>query len=369
MTDLAVDREKLHRATILLFAISISIVFVAMIRGYLKPLFIAAVLSGLSHPLYRWVLSKVGGRRPLASGIALLILLLIIILPLSGFLGIVAAQAYQLSQSVIPWVQDQLKSPEQFGTRLPEWVPFVDKLQPYTSQIVSKLGEFAGHVGTFLFNTISGATRGTARFFLSFFVMLYAMFFFLMTGSEILDKMLSNLPLTAAEKKRLVAKGLSVTRATVKGTLVIGIVQGTLAGLAFAVVGIEGAAFWGTLMAVLSFIPAVGAALVWIPAVAYLYIKGDAGAATGLLVWCAAVVGTVDNLLRPRLVGGDTQMPDLLILISTLGGLTMFGALGIVVGPIVAAIFLTVWDIFGVSFGELLRESPAGEASGRRTPG
>ncbi|MEJ2085987.1 MAG: AI-2E family transporter [Acidobacteriota bacterium] len=357
MSDLAIDREKFHRAAILLLAVSISIVFVAMIRGYLKPLFLAAIFSGLLHPLYRWICTKIGGRRTLASVITLVILLLIIVLPLSGFLGVVATQAFQLSQEVIPWVQDQLRSPEEFGTRLPEWVPFVDKLQPYTSQIVSKLGEFAGYVGTFLFNSISGATRGTARVFMSLFIMLYAMFFFLISGSEMLQKTLGHFPLTAAEKRRLVDKGVSVTRATVKGTLVIGIIQGTLAGLAFAVAGINGAAFWATTMAVLSFIPAVGTPLVWIPAVAYLYIKGQPVAATGLLIWCAAVVGTVDNFLRPRLVGGDTQMPDLLILISTLGGLSMFGAIGIVVGPIVAGLFLTVWDIFGSSFGQLLLES------------
>ena len=165
--------------------------------------------------------------------------------------------------------------------------------------------------------------------------------------------------LTSEDKKRLIDKGQSVTRATIKGTLVIGIVQGTLAGLAFAVVGIAGAAFWGTLMAVLSMIPAVGTALVWVPAVIYLYIKGQVVAATGLLIWCAAVVGTVDNVLRPRLVGGDTEMPDLLILVSTLGGLSMFGAIGIIVGPIVAALFLVVWDIFGVAFSGLLPEEPA----------
>ncbi len=359
MSDLVADRQKFHRATILLMAVSISIVFVAMISGYLKALLLAAIFSGLLHPLYRWLLAKLGGRQALASVITLLILLLMILLPLSGFLGVVAAQAYQLTQSVIPWVQDQIRSPEEFGTRLPDWIPFVDKLQPYTSQIVSKLGEFAGYVGSFLFNSLSGATRGTAKVFLGVFIMLYAMFFFLISGSEYLSRILSVLPLSAEDKKRLVEKGLSVTRATVKGTLVIGVVQGTLAGLAFAVVGIDGAAFWGTLMAVLSMIPAVGTALVWIPAVIYLYIKGEPAAATGLLVWCAAVVGTVDNVLRPRLVGGDTQMPDLLILVSTLGGLTMFGAVGIVVGPIVAAIFLTVWDIFGSTFSELMPESPA----------
>ena len=113
----------------------------------------------------------------------------------------------------------------------------------------------------------------------------------------------------------------SVTRATIKGTLVIGIIQGALAGIGFWVAGLDGAAFWGTIMAVLSIVPGIGAALVWVPAVIYLFVIGETLAAILLLAWCAAIVGTVDNVLRPTLVGKDAKMPDLLILIGTLGGL------------------------------------------------
>ncbi len=154
----------------------------------------------------------------------------------------------------------------------------------------------------------------------------------------------------------MVDKFVSVTRATVKGTLVIGIVQGGLAGLAFAVVGIKGAAFWGTVMAVLSIIPGVGTALIWIPAVIYLLAIGRVGAGIGLTIWCAAIVGTADNVLRPWLIGKDTKMSDLLILLGTLGGLVLFGAVGIIIGPIVAALFVTVWDIYGTAFKDILPE-------------
>jgi predicted PurR-regulated permease PerM len=121
-------------------------------------------------------------------------------------------------------------------------------------------------------------------------------------------------------------------------------------------VGIEGAALWGTVMAVLSVLPGIGTALIWIPAVIYLFVIGRAGAATGLLIWCAAVVGTIDNVLRPFLVGKDTKMSDLLILLSTLGGIVLFGFTGFVVGPIVAALFVTVWDLYGMAFADILPE-------------
>ena len=121
----------------------------------------------------------------------------------------------------------------------------------------------------------------------------------------------------------------------------------------------RGAAFWATVMAVLSIIPAIGTALVWIPAVIYLLMTGQVVAGIGLGLWCAAVVGSVDNVLRPRLVGGDTEMPDLLILLSTLGGLSMFGAVGLIIGPVIAGLFVTVWQIYGTTFQELLPKRQA----------
>lgn len=354
MTDMTVDREKFRRYTLLLMVVVISIVFLFMIRGYLKALFLAVVFSAMASPLYRWLRNKLKGRRALAAASTLLVLLLLVILPLSGFLGIVAAQAVELTENVVPWVQAKINDPAGLDFTLPSWVPFQEKLQPYTHQIAGKLGEAAGSIGRFLFNSVSAGTRGTATFFLNLFIMLYAMFFFLMQGESMRGSFLAYSPLSEEDKKRLVDKGISVARATIKGTLVIGIVQGALGGIAFAVVGIKGAAFWATIMAVLSIVPAVGTALVWIPAVVYLLLTGNVAAGIGLAVWCAAVVGSVDNLLRPRLVGGDTEMPDLLILLSTLGGLSMFGAVGLIIGPVIAGIFLTVWEIYGTTFQELL---------------
>ena len=187
------------------------------------------------------------------------------------------------------------------------------------------------------------------------------MFFFLIYGRPVLDQMLYYLPLSNSDKDLMLEKFISVSRATVKGTLVIGIVQGGLAGLAFAVAGIKGAVFWGTVMVVLSIIPAVGAALVWIPAVVYLLATGEVGGGIGLLVWCGGVVGTADNFLRPRLIGQDTKMPDLLVLLGTLGGLSLFGAVGVIIGPIVAALFLTIWDIYGTAYKDVLTEPQAAE--------
>jgi predicted PurR-regulated permease PerM len=353
MTGLDISQARFSKGFLVLLAIGISIIFLLMIRRFLLAILLAGIFSAIAQPLYKRLLKWFRGHQAPASIFTILIVLLVIVIPLTGFLGIVASQAVNVTQSVGPWVQEQISQPGQID-RLLNKVPYFEKLQDYRELIFTKLGELAANTGTFLVNSVTAATRGTVSFLLSLFIMLYAMFFFLIDGRTILNKILYYMPLGPKEENRMVDKFISVTRATIKGTLVIGLIQGTLAGLAFFVAGIGGAAFWGTIMAVLSIIPGVGAALVWIPGVVYLFVIGKPAAAVLLAVWCILVVGTVDNILRPRLVGKDTKMSDLLILLSTLGGILLFGAVGFIIGPIVAALFVTVWEIYGITFKDLL---------------
>jgi predicted PurR-regulated permease PerM len=192
--------------------------------------------------------------------------------------------------------------------------------------------------------------------------MLYTMFFFLMSGPGMLRTILAYLPLTEVDKERMVDKFVSVTRATLKGTILIGAAQGLLGGLAFWATGIEGAIFWGTVMTVLSIIPGVGGAIVWIPACIVLAATGSLAKGIALALFCALVVGSVDNLLRPRLVGQDTKMHELMIFFSTIGGIFLFGATGFILGPILAALFITVWEMFGVAFQSVLIVEPVPES-------
>jgi predicted PurR-regulated permease PerM len=163
-------------------------------------------------------------------------------------------------------------------------------------------------------------------------------------------------PLPPEDEERIVGRFLSVVRATVKGTLVVGIAQGALGGLGFWVAGISGAVFWSVAMTALSVIPSIGTAIIWVPGVLYLFAMGQTAAAVGLLLWCSLIVATVDNVLRPRLVGRDTKLPDVLILISTLGGIVLFGITGFVIGPLIASMFVTVWEIYGEAFRDVLPE-------------
>ena len=346
-------RERFGAFFVLLLAIGISIVFFAMIKRMAVALLLAAIFAGMFHPMYRKFVGWLGGRRALAALVTVIVLILVVFIPLSVFLGIVAAQALEVTHSVGPWIERQIEQPDRLDQLL--WSnPRLEWLQPYQHELMTKISELAGMVGSFLVNSVAAATRGTASFLLSTFVMLYAFFYFLLSGRELLEKVLYYIPLEPEDENLMVEKFLSVTRATLKGSLVIGIVQGLLAGAGFAVAGIEGAAFWGTVMAVLSIIPAVGTGLVWVPAVIYLFVVGKTGVAIALGVWCMVVVGTVDNFLRPALVGRDTKMPDLMVLISTLGGLFYFGAVGFIIGPVVAALFIAAWEIYGRAFAEYL---------------
>ncbi|HUP22567.1 MAG TPA: AI-2E family transporter [Thermoanaerobaculia bacterium] len=356
--DPAPGALRFRQAFLLLLVAAISLLFVAVIQQFLLALFLAAVLAGMAYPLYRWILRKVRGRRALASIATMLVLALGVALPLAGFLALVAAEAVQVSQGAGEWFQGQSGRLEELRG-LAERLPFADRLIPDTGDLAEQFREIASRTGTALMGTVAAATRGTLSFFLQLFVLLYAMFFFLMDGPAILRKILYYMPLDAAEEEALLERFVSVTRATLKGSLLIGVIQGALGGLAFWLLGVPGSAFWGTVMVVLSVIPAVGAALVWVPAVGYLLLVDRMGAAIALLVWGALVVSTIDNFLRPRLVGRDARMSDLLILLSTLGGIFVFGAMGFIVGPIIAALFVAIWDIYGQTFRAWLPEVPA----------
>lgn len=365
MTD-QLDRHQVERAgklVLLGLAVTISLVFLAMIRTFIVALILAGVFSAMTAPIHRSIAARLGGRTRTAAVLTILLVLLVLIIPLAAFAGIVVAQGISVSESVGPWIERQLATPDLFDQLLQQ-VPQLHWLAPYQDVIVSRLGQLAGNAGTFLVNSLAALTRGTAAFMLDLFVMLYAMFFFLNSGREILARMLYYLPLEPADEARMIEKFESVTRATIKGSLVIGVVQGGLAGAGFAVAGVPSAAFWGTVMAVLSIIPAVGSGLVWVPAVIWMFAAGEPAAAFGLTIWCLAVVGTVDNFMRPWLVGKDTKMSDLLVLISTLGGIFLFGAVGFILGPIVAALFVTVWDIYGRLFRDYLPGEPPAPLTG-----
>lgn len=349
------DRTSINKITILIIILLVSALFLTLIRQFIMVILLAGIFSSMAQPIFHAFERWFRGRKTLASFITLLIIFLMIFLPLAGLLGIVAGQAISISQSIVPRIQQWIYEPSSLNNVLMH-VPFSEYLIQYQNVILQRAGQFIGSMSTYLFNSISSITFSTLYSLFLFLVFLYTMFFFLKDGKSILKGFLFYLPLPVDLENRLLERFTSVTRAAIKGTLVIGVIQGSLGGLAFWVIGIDSAVFWGTVMTFLSIIPAIGPAGVWFPAVIILALSGSYAKAVGLLLFGSLLVGTVDNLLRPWLVGRDIRMHELMIFLSTLGGISMFGLVGFIIGPIIAALFVTIWEIYGENFGDYLTD-------------
>lgn len=360
------NQDAVNKTVLILLLLAISALFLSMIQQFLMAIFLAGIFAALARPVYLFFLNRFGGRCHLASLTTLLLLIFCVLIPLLFLLGIIVGQAIDVGQLVTPWVKQTMS--EHGGiTEYLKSLPFYEKILPYQQTILQKAGQAIGAISKFLVDGLSAATVGTVHFVFMGFVMLYTMYFFLMDGNKLVEKILYYLPLESKDENRMLDKFTSVTRAMLKGTFLIGILQGGLAGLAFMVVGIDNAVFWAAIMAVLSIIPSVGTALVWGPAVIILLANGEVMNGIGLALFCGIVVGALDNVLRPILVGKDTQMHELMIFFSTLGGIFMFGVVGLFIGPVIASLFVTIWEIYGVAFKDVLPEVKSAEVQ-QETP-
>ena len=347
--------RKLHVTFLFILALAVSLLFFRMIQDFVVTVLLAAIFAALTYPFYSRVVAWFRGRRALAATVTVVLLLLCVVIPALIFLGFVAGEAVAIGKSALPWVKQHVENPGAID-RLFEKLPLADHLAPYKSQILEKAGEVAQKLGQIVGSTLASATEETARLFLFLFVFFYAMFQFLLAGPELPARIFRYVPLSEDEKHRTLTTFTTVTQATLSGAVVVGMIQAGLAGVAFAVVGIHGALFWTAIMVVMSFIPGIGTAIIWFPAAIVLAMEGRFMAAIGLLLWCAILVGTIDNFLRPRLVGSRAKLPSLMVLLGTLGGLFYFGPIGLILGPVVAALFLTVWEQFAESLGDELTQ-------------
>jgi predicted PurR-regulated permease PerM len=343
------NRDVPFRKGFLLFlVVGMSCVLVVLLRAFVMTLLVAVVLAGLLRPVYVRLKRRFGGRAGWAAGVTVLFTLLGIVVPLVLVGSLVVGEASMVSDNIRPIIDQTTNAPTYLDEQLRR-VPGYDRyLAPYRSQILTKAGDVIRSAGGFLVKSLSSGTLSTVSLIGNFFLALYAMFFFLIDGPGMLKDVLDHVPLHEDEKERLKNQFMSITRATIKGTLVIGLIQGTMTGMAFWVAGIPSVAFWTVLMIVLSVVPLIGGALIWVPACVVLFAQGAVLKAVLLALFCSLIVGSVDNLLRPWLVGRDTKLHDLVILFSTLGGLVVNGPLGVILGPVLAGRFVPTWQSFGV---------------------
>jgi len=346
--------NRFQQGFVLLLLFITLIGFISMIHEFLIALILAAIFAGLLYPFYRKLFYYFNKRSVLAAGTTLVITAFAFGFPLAGFTGIVTGEAIQMTKKARPIVKEVLDNNLSFDERVPEWVPFKEKLEPFHETIVKKISEATSAMGRWLVSSLSSATKGTVGFFIGLFIMFYAMFHFLIHGPQLLHTLASLLPLSEEDRTEVMGRGLMVTRASLKGILIVGVIEGVLVGFALWMAGIDGSVFWGSVVFLLAAIPGLGASLIWLPAAVYLLFIGSTGWGIGLVVWGVLVVGMVDYLIRPWIVGNDSKLPDLVILISIFGGILSFGPLGIIIGPVIAALLDTILNIYKKTFQHLL---------------
>jgi predicted PurR-regulated permease PerM len=335
-----------HKALVVLVAL-VSAAFLMVLAPFAGAVLWATFIAIVFAPLQRRMLELTGARPTLAALATLALIVLIVILPLT-LLGASVVQEASLVYQKLRSGEIQLVHTLQLAMdMLPAWthgllerfgLGDVAALQDKATALLTRSGQI-------ITTRLLGFGQDTLDFLVAFFIMLYLLFFLLRDGEQLAGRIAQAVPLQPRQTARLLSQFVTVVRATVKGNIAVALVQGSLGAVAFWFLGLSAPLFWGAVMAVLSLLPAVGAALVWIPVALYYVFAGDLVSAIGLALWGVLVIGLVDNVLRPLLVGKDTHMPDYLVLLATLGGIAVFGINGFVVGPVVASMFLVSWNL------------------------
>ncbi len=331
----------------ILIVVIVSLAFFNILAPWYSAILWAAILAVIFHPLKNKLRTRMGERNGLASLLTVVIICLIVFTPLALILSSLAFEInlvyskLQHNNTQFPTVVASLIN------HLPTWARqlLAEHNLDTAAQIQSKLSAVALKGGQYLAGSAFLIGKGTFGFTVSFGIMLYLLFFLLKDGPYLVRLVMESLPLSEFVKHHLFAKFAAVSRATVKGTVVVALVQGLLGGIAFYIVDIDGSILWGALMAFLSLVPAVGSAIIWVPAAIFLFATQQLWQGLFLVGFFVIIVGLVDNILRPLLVGKDTKMPDYLILITTLGGMEIYGVNGFVIGPLIAALFISCWNL------------------------
>lgn len=335
---------KMRSAFFFALLIILFIAIFYILKPFFYPLFWAAVLAIMFHPVYRGVLHLL--KSPgFSSFVTLLIVVAIIFLPLT-LLGIILVnESIDLYQSASQ--AEIFQNPEKVSTRFEGTIlgPYIDSIKGQWTQYATSAAKTLSGVVLSSFSSISKSVWAIVRFILMFLLTLYTLYYFLKDGKKILKRLMRLSPLGDKYEQMLYERFTSTTRATLKSTVIIGGIQGTLSGLLFWITGIEGAFIWGVVMVIIAIIPAIGPPIILAPAGIIMLVLGNFWQALVLLIG-ASVVSIIDNLLRPPLVGKDTQMHPLIVLLTTLGGIIIFGVSGFVIGPIIAALFISVMSIY-----------------------
>jgi predicted PurR-regulated permease PerM len=344
-----------------------------IIKPYLLDIFMALVLFFTAKPLYAALTRLLRGYKALASALTCIILLLVILIPLFSLMSIIATQALEFSSQVSKgmqngdlwnWIAARIDAVKLYLTRLNLPLPPGDiDLAQIVQTAVSK-------ASAFIYTNAIGLIRGFTVFFFDLLLTLFITFFMFLQGDDFIKAIKGLSPLDPVHNDEILRETETTIKATLWGTVIVAFVQGTLGGVGFFIFGLPQPAFWGTVMIPASVIPVVGSTIIWGPAAVYLLFTGHIGAGVGLILWGAVVVSVIDNILKPILMKGSSETPSIFILFSILGGLTYFGMIGFILGPLILSFLLSLLRIYqktilapAAAAGEVKRPTPAGDGS------
>ncbi len=343
-------RGKLSRYFFVSILLGTTLLFFFMVRNFLVPVLLSTVFCTLFYPFFLRLVQLFRGRRSLAAIACCLLLLLGLVLPIYAVADMVVREAIDFYDTAEKQVRIAIEQGDAGPLGRLKRLPFLAELRLDQLDWRSALQNVGTSAGTFIAALIRDTSAQTIQVLVVLFITLFTMFYFFRDGEDLWRRLKYLIPMEEQYEDAIAQRFAAVSRATIKGTLLIAILQGGLAGLVLWICGVGSPILWGVVATLFSIIPLVGAWLVLYPAAAIQLLTGHIWQGVVILVVTMVVIVNVDNLLRPRLVGQEAGLHDLMVFFSTLGGIGMFGAVGFIVGPVIAALFLAVLDIYSTKF-------------------
>ncbi len=329
---------KSNNAYFIILAIT-TILFSILLIDYLIPVFWAIIFSILFSPFYNSLNEKTG-RPSLSSSITIFVILLLVILPSILILGAITNEVFKIV-SMLESGGFEIES----SSIIPSIEKTINLIGLNIDDIYKQLNQFIYSLSQLTYTTLMKITENIFSFIVSSLIMIYLLFFFLKDGENIINNCISIFPMDDDHERYLLNQFHQVTKVTIKGTFIVALVQGLLGFVILSILNIQGAILWGFLMALFSILPGIGTAIVWLPITIFLIYSGMWTQGLILLFSGLFIIGLVDNLLRPYLISKETSLPDYLILLTTIGGISLFGISGFVIGPIIASLFISIWSL------------------------
>jgi predicted PurR-regulated permease PerM len=342
--------EKFSRYFLLVVLIGIGIVFFNMLEIFLIPIILAAVFVVLFYPFYVWLLKIFRNRKSLSALVCCLVLLVGLLMPVFVIANLVSGEAIIFYQNAEQKVEELIQQGNASLLKNIKEHKLIKKLHLDKIAWQTSIQESAKAAATLLATVINKASKGTFQLLVNLFLTFFAMYYFFRDGDKLIQRLKYLSPLADKYKEELFIRFISVSRATIKGTVVVGLIKGSIGGLTFWIFDISSPILWGVVMAILAIIPMLGAWLVMYPAALIMMVMGHIWQGVALFLISAVIISSIDNILQPRLVGRSSGLHDLLVFFSTLGGISMFGVMGFIVGPIIAALFVSILDVYSIEF-------------------